>query len=117
MKSSSGSFVCPRCNSKGMNGYTNYLNRIKYIKNNAEIIWIFYKKFIYDKKKCKCRYLNFFKIMPDSATFQIILCPLLLLYMIVWSIIYILVIMWIDIKNIYALRKITINIFMHLLIH
>ena len=72
MKSSSGSFVCPRCNSKGMNGYTNYLNRIKYIKNNAEIIWIFYKKFIYDKKKCKCRYLNFFKIMPNYIMSTII---------------------------------------------
>ena len=89
-----------------MNGYTNYLNRIKYINNNVEIIWIFYKKFIYDKKKRKCRYLSFFEIISRlSTTFQIILCPLSLLHMIVWSIVYILVIMWIDIIIYLCVKK------------
>ena len=54
MDYNSGEFACKKCKNNGMNIYTNWLNRKKYINNSIERQWIFYNKTIIKKKQLKC---------------------------------------------------------------
>ena len=79
MDYNSGELICKNCGNNGMNIYTNWLNRKKYINNSNEIQWIFYNKIISKKKKFKFNFCRFFKIFSEVPTAgQIICCPLLL---------------------------------------
>ena len=58
MEYNSGELICKRCGNNGMNIYTNWLNRKKYINNSLETQWIFYNKSIVNKKKLTCKYYS-----------------------------------------------------------
>jgi hypothetical protein len=44
MNNNNGKFICPKCDTKKMGDFTNWLNKIKYNNNKQDIYWIFYTK-------------------------------------------------------------------------
>jgi len=93
-----GEFICPKCGLKEMGGYTNWLNKItyNYIKEE-ETYWIFYKKTISWEKKCKSSYKCGWPFSKVDEAIQWICCLFLLLAWILYSVLYVLIISWIDI--------------------
>ena len=58
MEYKSGKFICPKCNTKMMNIYTDWLNRKICVNNIFETQWIFYKKIIVEENKCESTYFT-----------------------------------------------------------
>ena len=95
MDYNSGELICKNCGNHGMNIYTNWLNRKKYINNSNETQWIFYNKSITTKKKFKFNYCFCFDGMSSKGL--IICCPFILLSFLIQFIFYLLIFIWIDI--------------------
>ena len=95
MDYNSGELICKNCGNHGMNIYTNWLNRKKYINNSNETQWIFYNKRITTKKKFRFNYCFCFDGMSSKTA--IICCPLLLVSFLIVLIFYLLIFIWIDI--------------------
>ena len=95
MDYNSGELICKNCGNHGMNIYTNWLNRKKYINNSNQTQWIFYNKRITKKKEFRFNYCFCFDGMSSKTA--IICCPLLLVSFLIVLIFYLLIFIWIDI--------------------
>ena len=118
MEYNSGLFICPKCGTKRMNIFTNWLNRKIYINNIIERQWIFYKKTFDENNKCKCkfecdcsylmreRFCKIFDIMNKILSccsydcryiFSIVIISIIFPFILIYWIIYIIFFIWIDI--------------------
>jgi hypothetical protein len=118
MEYNSGLFICPKCGTKRMNIFTNWLNRKIYINNIIERQWIFYKKTFDENNKCKCkfvcdcsylmreRFCKIFDIMNKilsccsdtcKCIFFFVYIPIVFPFILLYWIIYIICFIWKDI--------------------
>ena len=105
MNNNNGKFICPKCDTKKMGDFTNWLNKIKYNNNKQDIYWIFYTKSIWSEKKCKSSYKAGWPFSKVNDIWKIFCWQFLLWGLILYNIIYALILSWVDIIKYCCCKK------------
>ena len=106
MKKNKGEFICPKCKWNEMGGFSNWLSKIVYNNNEEEeTYWIFYKKTIWSKKECKCSYKKGWPFSEVNDWVKCACCYFLLWGLVLYTVVYILIISWIDIIKYCCCKK------------
>jgi len=121
----SGEFICPNCNNKGMDKYTNWILNKAYFDKYGLKVWIFYYK-IEAKSDCNCKWESIY--YPLNCLFNgfenLFLCiddvfPCVLIFpelIAMASSAFILVIIFVIFTIIYLFCILIVNIFYNLII-